>query len=122
MFIIVASLSFFLGIIAILYEKRHFAHNRQTIIHHAEQLRATCADSTAYHQQLRTFLENNAFMLVQTPQGLSAARKIFSPGIFLLGFACAIIGAIVYVIYFRFFAKAKQIPLPPFEPHPKEAL
>lgn len=115
MFLIVIALSFFLGILSLFAEKQHLSRNVQTMTHHAQSLRNTCNTASEYEQQLRTFLESNAFALTQSKQGLCAERKIFSPGLFLLGIACGILGALLYVLYFSFFAKARQIPLPPFE-------
>ena len=120
MFLIVVALSFFLGILLLFAERRHLARNIQTITQHAQTLRNASNSASEYEQQLRTFLEGNAFALAHNAQGLCAERKIFSPGLFLLGIACALIGALLYVLYFCFVAKARQIPLPPFESRPKD--
>lgn len=121
MFLVIIALSLVLGILSLFAERRHLARNIQTITQHAQSLRNSCDSASAYEQQLRTFLEGNAFALAQNAQGLYAERKIFSPGLFLLGIACGLLGALLYVLYFVFFAKARQIPLPPFESRPKDA-
>lgn len=114
MFLILILCSLFLGIVSLVYEKKNFAYNKHVLIAHARLLSQHSSDEKAYMQQLRLFLESNSFTLECRSEGLFATRKIFSPGLFLLGFGLIIVGALLYIVYYKFYARPCQIPLPSF--------
>ncbi len=106
--------SFFLGVCFLWYEKKNWIKNVTQIQNEAHNILKNSLNEQEYIQKIDIFLQNNGFLLEKNINGLFASQKLFSIGVFLIGFSF-IIGALIYIIYFKFFALRKMIALPHYQ-------